>query len=188
MTLNSSNQVTVLMGGGIDSTALVRYYQKLNYQPEGIFFDYSQPSSREELKAVTNICNFFEIGFKTIKLSPALSRGTSDEFKCRNALFILNAAAQTNRAGIIGLGIHSGTKYFDCSSGFLSSMQVVLDGYFGGSTKLDAPFVSWSKFQILDYFKDQCLPIDITYSCQYGKPGGCGVCSSCEDRKALGVN
>jgi 7-cyano-7-deazaguanine synthase len=80
--------------------------------------------------------------------------------------------------GVIGIGIHAGTEYPDCSPAFVDAMQRLLDVYSGGEVQLDAPFLSWSKPEIWEYARRLGVPLDATYSCEFG-PRPCGQCLSC---------
>jgi 7-cyano-7-deazaguanine synthase len=88
--------------------------------------------------------------------------------------------------GILALGIHSGTGYYDCSAAFMKSMAALVAEHTDGSLILLAPFLDWSKKQVYDYFTGAKLPIELTYSCEAGTNGACAVCNSCRDRSVLG--
>ena len=49
-----------------------------------------------------------------------------------------------------------------------------------------APFVTWKKKDVYDYFVSTKMPIALTYSCEAGTEPTCGTCASCRDRNALG--
>ncbi len=83
------------------------------------------------------------------------------------------------------MGIHSGTPYYDCSKEFVSSVNSILKGYTSGEILLDAPFIDWNKEMIIQYCKDNDVPLDITYSCENGQEPPCGKCLSCLDRRFL---
>jgi 7-cyano-7-deazaguanine synthase len=104
----------------------------------------------------------------------------------RNGLFILAALMDMPApVGIISLGIHAGTPYYDCSPEFMSKMQAIVDGYTRGRVSLAAPFLSWSKWDIYQYSRGNGLPIKLTYSCELGRIQPCGTCRSCADLEVL---
>ena len=70
--------------------------------------------------------------------------------------------------GLISMGIHSGTNYYDCSEAFLREINRILEGYSDGRVVLAAPFLKWDKRMIYDYILDNGLPIHLTYSCENG--------------------
>jgi 7-cyano-7-deazaguanine synthase len=88
--------------------------------------------------------------------------------------------------GILALGIHSGTTYYDCSPAFMKAITELVAEQTDGTLTILAPFLEWSKKQIYDYFTSAKLPIDLTYSCEVGADEPCTVCNSCRDRSALG--
>ena len=87
--------------------------------------------------------------------------------------------------GIIAIGIHEGPPYYDCSEGFLRSIQTLVDGYAAGRIKIAAPFLKWGKPIIWEFCKKVGVPVDSTYSCEKGGGHPCGTCLSCKDREAL---
>ena len=83
------------------------------------------------------------------------------------------------------LGIHSGTEYFDCSEIFLNKLNDIIDCYSKGTVYIEAPFLMWSKANIVEYAKKQNVPLYLTYSCSTSNNGPCGKCPSCLERKEL---
>lgn len=87
--------------------------------------------------------------------------------------------------GILSLGIHTGTPYYDCSERFIRDITPTVEGYTGGEVRIDAPFLAWDKPTIYAYCKEKGVPIHLTYSCESGTDPPCGKCLSCKDREAL---
>ena len=113
----------------------------------------------------------------------------SGELIGRNAFLIFTAILYCKiSSGIISLGIHSGTPYFDCSESFVKIINKLLEEYSNGKVILNAPFIKWDKKMIYDYCKENNVPIHLTYSCENGFNPPCGTCLSCKDRKALNAN
>jgi 7-cyano-7-deazaguanine synthase len=90
------------------------------------------------------------------------------------------------RVGILALGIHFGTAYYDCSAAFMKAIAALVAEHTDGRLTLLAPFLEWSKKQVYDYFISAKLPIELTYSCEAGTTEPCKMCNSCQDRSALG--
>lgn len=57
----NENTVIILLSGGVDSTALVQYYQSLNYNAKGIYIDYGQASKNMEIEAVEKVSEHYRI-------------------------------------------------------------------------------------------------------------------------------
>ncbi|KAB2336196.1 ATPase [Cytobacillus depressus] len=183
--MRKSNTALVLFSGGIDSTALLEYYLSKKYEVSALFFDYGQPSSKNEKQVVQEICRYYEINL--IKSNTGFSlTNNNGEFVGRNALLITAALSfLPSNYSKIAIGIHAGTPYYDCSQTFVEDCQRIIDGYFSGTVLLDVPFLQFTKKQIIDYCIQKSIPVDLTYSCELGHEGNCGRCLSCKDRRRI---
>jgi len=94
----------------------------------------------------------------------------------------LSAASIVGSPSRISLGIHSSTRYYDCSPGFITKMQEILDGYFAGTVQIETPFINYSKKEIIKYALKSNVPFPLTYSCLTKNAPPCGNCPSCKDR------
>jgi 7-cyano-7-deazaguanine synthase len=152
---------------------------------EGIFFDYGQPAAPREQVAARAIAEHLDIQLSVVTLRGPAKHGAG-EVRGRNAFLIFGAIVlKPWPAGIVALGIHSGTTYYDCSSSFVKATAALVAEHTDGTLTLLAPFLEWSKKQVYDYFVSVRLPIELTYSCEAGTEP-CAVCHSCRDRSALG--
>lgn len=178
-------EVNVLMSGGIDSTALVAFYLSRNTSVEGVHFNYGQPSFGGEQRAVQKLSSYYRITVTTISLGLLISRDKG-EYYCRNAVLLLSAASTLPvKSARFAIGIHANTPYYDCSMSFVDDIQKLLDGYFNGSVRVEAPFLEFTKRDILELCKALNVPISLTYSCENNSYTPCGECYSCIDRRAL---
>jgi 7-cyano-7-deazaguanine synthase len=174
-----------LVSGGIDSAALVAFYLRQRFRVRGYFIDFGQPASRREAVAAGSVCGHFGVALSTVRLRSRVAYSTG-EIRGRNAFLILTVVMTTRPAAHqVAIGIHDGTPYYDCGTGFVRDLQTVLDGYAGGAVRLAAPFVTWTKRQIWDFCRFADVPVELTYSCEKGQTRPCGKCSSCKDRKSL---
>ncbi len=181
----SKKNVLILASGGIDSTACIRFFKKLKFQAEAIFFDYGQLSRNREIKAIKAISEFYDIPLNIvqIKSDKKFSKGL---IAGRNAAFHFLALMNFKyRHGIIASGVHFGTPYFDCSEFFLQEIQQAFDGYTNGTVKVSAPFLNFSKKEIWQYSKKEKVPLHLTYSCELGRKQPCGDCDTCKDIEVL---
>ncbi len=177
----SKKHVLVLSSGGIDSTACIRFFKKMKFDVEAIFFDYGQPSRKNELKAVRAISNYYKIPLRAISIRTDM-KFSNGLIQGRNAaLYFLGLMHFRGNNGIIAAGIHAGTPYYDCSSTFLENIQGFFDGYTNGTIKPAAPFLTFSKKDIWDYCKTEKVPLSLTYSCERGLKQPCGKCDTCKD-------
>ena len=176
--------VLLLASGGIDSTALMDFYLRRQVNLKCIHFQYGQSNAQSEAEAIEKVSEYYHIQKRVIRLDFPLMR-RKDELVGRNAIFVLAASGLEAPPVRIALGIHSGSQYYDCSKLFMDDCQRILDGYFGGSMRLEAPFLSFRKLDIMRYCKANNVPTHLTYSCQKQNYPPCGKCASCLDREEL---
>lgn len=179
-------QASVLLSGGIDSAACAHFLKSQGMAVEGLFVDYGQKAARLEHIAARAIAEHLSISLSAISCVGPSIHG-SGEVIGRNAFLIFSSVVLAGRhAGILAIGIHSGTPYYDCSGAFLSGISCLIGEHTDGKLALIAPFSDWSKKQVFEYFRAAGLPIKATYSCEAGTSEPCAVCNSCRDREALG--
>lgn len=155
--------VLVLLSGGIDSTACVEYYTSHGHSVSALHINYGQPHSTEEQAAAFSIASYYEIPIQQISVT-----GVSFEMgyiSARNAVLLsLALMLSSSKWNLIALGIHTDTPYMDCSPEFIHLMQEVFDLYEQGRVQAAAPFVTWTKSEIVDYALMQQVPLHLTYS------------------------
>lgn len=178
----------VLLSGGIDSAACVCYYLDMNFRVKGLFIDYGQRARDHERKSAIKIAKYYAIPLDQISLSSTNHFGPG-EIRGRNAFLLLSALLVYPRfKGILSLGIHSGTPYYDCSEQFIRNIITIINAYTGSEVRIDAPFLTWDKSMVYAYCKEKGIPINLTYSCESGTDPPCGKCRSCMDREVLNAS
>ncbi len=106
----------------------------------------------------------------------------------RNGLFLSSAAsiALSKGCNIIYYGAHSddsaGNAYPDCSSAFNNAMNEAIYEGSGKQVKIEAPFVSWPKAEVVKKGLELNVPYQLTWSCYEGEEKPCGTCGTCIDR------
>jgi 7-cyano-7-deazaguanine synthase len=182
---NNQPGVSILLSGGIDSAACVAFYLNEGFSVHGLFVDYGQAAVRPEYRSAKAIADHFRIPLSKLQWSGLHRKGVGLIIG-RNA-FLLSLAMMecADRAGIIAIGVHSGTRYPDCSPAFVQKMQTVFDFYARGRLQIGAPFLHWKKADIWKFCKTSGVPLELTYSCEGGLEQPCGSCSSCRDQEAL---
>lgn len=179
------NSVDVLVSGGIDSAALLAFYLRQRFSARGLFVDFGQPAATQEQRAAILVCKHYgvRLSIMTVKCPAKFSSG---EILGRNAFLVFGAILACGaRTGMIAIGIHEGSPYYDCTEGFVKSIQAVVDGYAAGRIKVATPFLKWGKQVIWEFCKKERVPVNATYSCENGGMRPCGECLSCKDREAL---
>ena len=107
----------------------------------------------------------------------------------RNGLFLSSAAsmALSLECSVLYYGAHhddwAGNAYPDCSREFVAAMNNAIMEGTGGELHMEAPFVEWSKEDIVKKGLELNVPYELTWSCYEGGDKPCGVCATCIDRK-----
>ncbi|UTR12733.1 7-cyano-7-deazaguanine synthase [Evansella sp. LMS18] len=182
----NNKTVTILLSGGLDSTALIKFYKLKGYTVKGIHFQYGQSTAKTELKSVKNISEYYDLEVVVKNIGFKMNT-VNNEVLCRNGIFIFSAATsfEVEDSNTLAIGIHSGTPYYDCSEEFVFDSQKILDGYFGGTLLLEAPFIHSTKEEIFKFILHEGIPVHLTYSCEKREFSECGKCLSCLDRRYL---
>lgn len=179
-------EVLILFSGGIDSTACLHFYLRLGRIPFGLFVDYGQRAAAREWQAVCDVARFYNV--PTTRLQWQGTDKGAGLILGRNAFLITAALMEKpTSVSVIATGIHSDTEYADCSPEFVTKMQIVLDTYEKAHVQLAAPFLDWTKADIVQYCLMEQVPVDLTYSCERGSES-CGDCLSCKDRELIDVS
>lgn len=178
-------KVSVLMSGGLDSTALCHFLSQ-HYYVCPIFVDYGQRAAASERKAALQVAKALGLSLREVRFVIDKSFGPG-EILGRN-LFLISAALVSLPPDhqMICLGVHAGTNYYDCSETFLKRADQLVAECTDRKVSVFAPFLQWMKPDIHNYSVNNSLPIGLTYSCESGEVNGCGKCNSCLDREALG--
>ncbi len=175
----------VLLSGGMDSFACAQYYLEKNHTVKALFVDYGQQAAKLEYLSAKKIAIHLgiELDIISINLKQEFSIG---EVMGRN-LFLLSLALTSGqiKKGLLVIGIHKSTDYYDCRTHFFKQIKNIIIEMSGGHINLLAPFLEWSKEQIIQFINQYNLPISLTYSCETGELNPCGECLSCKDRILL---
>lgn len=179
-------KAAVLLSGGIDSAAVTYLLKNQGHEVRGIFVDFGQAAVEQERLAVRKLAAALAIELTSVEARSNNSFG-SGELIARNAFLLMTAMflGQAHQ-GLLAIGVHAGTPYYDCSPPFIVRMRQVAEEHTDGRLIIVAPFAVWNKAEIFEYFLVSGLPIDATYSCESGTIPPCGSCASCRDRRALG--
>ena len=103
----------------------------------------------------------------------------------RNGLFLSSAASMALSLGcsVLFYGAHhddwAGNAYPDCSKEFVDAMNRAIVEGTGGELCVEAPFVMWSKADIVKKGLELNVPYELTWSCYEGGEVPCGVCGTC---------
>lgn len=182
---NQRSKVHLLLSGGIDSAACLQYFKSIGATVCPLFLDYGQPARDAERKSAEAISEFFGVRLRAVNVRGVLIP-SSGEILGRNSLLISTALLNMNPGvGLISLGIHAGSPYFDCGTVFVDLWDKLLFGYTDGKVQLSVPFLRWAKTDIVSFCVDHNVPLSLTWSCESSATSPCGTCLSCKDRESL---
>ena len=122
------------------------------------------------------------------QLSESNGKPVSTYVPFRNGLFLSSAASMALSLGcsVLYYGAHhddwAGNAYPDCSQEFVDAMNNAIVEGTGGELHMEAPFVQWSKADIVKKGLELGVPYELTWSCYEGGVRPCGVCGTCIDR------
>ncbi len=178
-------EALVLLSGGIDSAACAHFLKNRGSKVSAIHIRFGQAAAIPELRSAKKIAAHLSIPLAVCEFDGP-NKFTRGEIFGRNS-FLISAAvlAMQQRRGLVAMGIHAGTPYFDCSEIFSASMTRQLSEESDGQLTFSAPFIGWSKAQVFSYFESTRIPLQLTFSCEASSAKPCGRCASCKDRSAL---
>ena len=131
---------TVLLSGGIDSAACMKFLQAQGFNVRTFFIDYGQPAATFERVRAESSSGLHGCVLDSVKVSGP-SQFEAGELLGRNAFLIFTALFFRRGApGIIALGLHAGTPYYDCSKAFLEPVNKLVAEHTDGQVAVVAPF------------------------------------------------
>jgi 7-cyano-7-deazaguanine synthase len=109
----------------------------------------------------------------------------------RNAIFVDVAVgvAVAEGADAVAIGVHAGDHaiYPDCRPAFVDAAErlarVANEGFAADGFRVLAPFVEWSKADIVRRGAELGVPFADTWSCYRGRDVHCGTCGTCVERR-----
>ena len=205
-------KAVIILSGGIDSTTLCYKYARDNYDIYSLTIIYGQRHSRE-VESAKEVAKSLGISHKVIDLSPLkqLLSGSAltdwgvdvprvpektEHFETlkttivpnRNAIFLSIAIgyAQSIGADSIFFGAHHSDRgvYPDCRKEFVEAFEIAERlANDNQNLKIEAPFVSMDKSEIVQLGNKLEVPFESTWTCYVGGELHCGTCSACNERK-----
>ena len=178
----TNNKALVLCSGGVDSTTLLaRAVNK--YGAENVYalsISYGQKHVRE-IEAARAVAAHYGVQQRFLDLGAIFA-----DSDC--SLLAHSDAALSLGCSTVYYGAHhddwAGNAYPDCSLEFVEAMNRAIVEGTGGELCLEAPFVTWSKADIVREGLALGVPYELTWSCYEGGEAPCGRCATCLDRAA----
>ena len=204
----------ILLSGGLDSlVALGSYKDKYNIKL-ALTFDYGQKAAKEGIKTSENICNFYNIEHKVIKLDwlreitntalvsedtiPTANIGTKESAQKvwvpnRNGLFLNIAAAFADAKDfdyiLFGANKDEAGNFPDNTEQFRNKASELFESSTIKHPKVIAPLINCSKGDIVKIAMENSVPLELVRSCYGSGDKHCGKCESCQHlKRALSEN
>jgi 7-cyano-7-deazaguanine synthase len=121
-------------------------------------------------------------------LSPDRLQQPSTYVPHRNLLFLALGAGHAESVGasevFYGAQAQDRYGYWDCTAEFVSRLNAVLGLNRGSPVTVCAPFVGWSKADVLKIGLELGVDYAHTWTCYRGGTSACGTCPSCVERSA----
>lgn len=206
------NTAVAVVSGGLDSAVLAHHLRSEGWDVRLLSFDYGQRHVREveharrlaaALDAAHDVVDLRSAG--ALLSGSALTDAavdvpdghyTDESMKAtvvanRNAIFVQVAVgvAVAEGAAAVAVGIHAGDHpiYPDCRPAFVEAAErlalVANEGFVADGFRVLAPFLRWSKADIVRRGADLDVPFADTWSCYRGADRHCGTCGTCVERR-----
>lgn len=198
----------LLLSGGLDSATLAGWIR--NQYPgelvKAFTFLYGQKHA-VELQAARAVASAYGLQHVLVELPPihgsaltdhdkalmtgrdldAMSGIASSYVPARNLVLLVQAASlqDAEGPGILWLGVHHDdyTGYPDCRPEFIQAADTAVRLGTQYGLRVRAPFVHWTKAEIVAWGLKHEVPYDLTHSCYQGRSPACGVCDTCQGRQ-----
>lgn len=211
-------KAVTIISGGLDSTTLVYYLASLGYDQTLLSFHYGQRHNKE-LNYAAKTAGRFKLPWKVVDVSDfgSLLKGSSLSDSSvpvpeghysaanmaltvvpnRNAIMLSMAwgVASAINAESLAYGAHIGDRaqYPDCRLEFVTALENALligtEGCRNEALRLNAPFLTLSKAEIVKLGHQLSVKFEDTWSCYKGEEKHCGRCGTCVERlEAFEVN
>lgn len=203
-----TTRTVVIFSGGLDSTTLLYHLKDAGHELAALAVNYGQRHSRE-LNCARDICQTIGVELTTLELSGLaqvfgrnslsdssveIPKGNYQQDSMQQTtvpnrnmilLSIATGWAISNDYQTVAFGAHSGeyTPYPDCRPEFAEAMNIAAQLCDWKPLHIVAPFVDWTKSDIVRRGADLGVPFESTWSCYVGGQKHCGRCGTCLDRK-----
>ena len=210
MLFRSVADAVAIFSGGLDSTTLLYHLRAAGDEVRALSVDYGQRHRTAELAAARAIAETLGVEHRVLDLrglvgffgpnsltdaSVAVPDGayapdTMALTVVPNRNMILLAVglawAASSGADAVAFGAHGGayTPYPDCQPAFAAAMHAAARVCDARPLAVLAPFVAWSKADIVRRAVVLDVPLAGTWSCYAGGAVHCGRCGTCLDRRA----
>ena len=206
----TTNKAVIILSGGMDSSTLAYLLAHQGYHLHAISFDYGQ-RHKKELESASAIAHALHAEHTLIDLRKIGSHLTgsalTDEtvevphgyyaaenmrltvVPNRNAIMlsIATGIAVAEGAEMVATAVHAGDHYIypDCRPEFIAAFEKAMQlANMIPTFQIHAPFIDITKVEIARIGAALGVPYELTWTCYEGGDIHCGVCGSCQERRA----
>jgi 7-cyano-7-deazaguanine synthase len=205
-----NDRAVVLVSGGMDSATAVYEAMDRGYDPLFLHASYGQRTEDREFRCARELAGIVDadefLHVETEHLAQIGASSLTDEgivvpeadveneaiptsyvpFRNDNLLSMATSYAEAREVSARFVGAHSEdfAGYPDCRPEFFEAFQRVVDVGTKPETdvSVEAPFVEWSKTDIVEHGLELGVPYAHTWSCYRAEEPACGTCDSCAFR------
>lgn len=206
------NKAVAIVSGGMDSVTLLYHLLNRDYQVQMVSFNYGQRHKRE-LEAAAYFAREFNLQHTILDISAIgahlkgsaltdsvdVPHGYYAEENMRQTvvpnrnmimLSVAGGVAVAEGAELLATGVHAGDHFIypDCRPEFIAALNAALivgnTGHANPAFRLYAPYQYVTKVEIAQEGARLGVPYERTWTCYEGGDVHCGVCGSCQERRA----
>ncbi len=207
----NQKKAIAIVSGGLDSVTLAHRLHAADWKLHLLAFDYGQRHAKE-LEFARLCATRLNAPISVVDLSALKSvlhgSALTDDIAVphghyaapsmaitivpnRNAIMLSVAygAAVAEMAEMVAIGVHAGDHFIypDCRAPFIESFdqmqKLAVEGCGNPNLHLSAPFIEYSKADIVRDGVKFHVPFEETWSCYEGGEIHCGKCGTCVERK-----
>lgn len=203
----------ILLSGGLDSLVCLGLCKEEYNIELALTFDYGQKSRTKEIEASKNLCKYYGIEHKVIKLDwleeitntslvkgNELPEGIDNPEKSAKAVWVPNRNGLfANIAGafadsgqfthiIIGANKEEGATFPDNTQEFADRISSEFEYSTLNKPKLVVPLINFDKNDIVKQALIKKMPLELVQSCYDNTKKHCGKCESCTRLKNALIN
>lgn len=205
-----NESAVILVSGGMDSATAAAVAIERGYDPYFLHTSYGQNTEHKEFQCARTLAEQFDardfLHVETEHLAQIGSSSLTDDtidvdeadmeadeiptsyvpFRNANLLSMAVSYAEANSCEAVFVGAHSEdySGYPDCRPEFFDAYQQVVNQGTKPETEIEivAPFVNWTKTDIVERGTELNVPYESTWSCYRANTPACGTCDSCAFR------
>lgn len=205
--MNSNKKAVVLISGGMDSALCAALAKENGYSISALHINYGQKTERRELKAFSDLADFYNAEQRLIIELPhfsAIGASSLTDFSIevskadliskeiptsyvpfRNGNILSAAASWAEVIGAkaiyIGAMQLDSSGYPDCRTEFFNAFEKAINigTKPGTEIKIITPIINYTKADIVRKGVELGVPFHLTWSCYKESEIACGECDSC---------